>query len=48
MDIAAYVTGAALGSAIGLLAYVMLLAVIGSAGAIAWTSARRACEARAQ
>ena len=45
MDIATYVTGAALGSVIGFAAYVLLLAVLGSAAAFAWTSARRVCEA---
>ena len=48
MEIATYVTGAALGWAIGLFAYVLLLAVLGSAGAIAWNSARRICKARAR
>ena len=47
MDVTTYVFGAALGSAIGFFAYVLLLAVLGSAAAFAWTSARRVCEAHA-
>ena len=45
MDIATYVTGAAFGSGIGFAAYVLLLAVLGSVAAFAWTPARRVCEA---
>ena len=45
MDVGTYVFGAALGSVIGFGAYVLLLAVLGSAAAFAWTSARRVCEA---